>query len=201
MSTTTSTIQLPNEFRTVETPVLDWLQSEHLGWRYEDATAVAREYRARRSDEVTSCCALRTWTTCTSRRVRSTSSTCTESFSRAVATVAPVLLFLTRIYTSRQQSSPAANAAIGFARTSAGSAKCPLAWIESTRRWMTVRFLLQLEPQVWSNPPRASSPTSLVVRGQSTWGRRTLRIHPRSRNVMWAKRARCYPAYSLRGEW
>jgi hypothetical protein len=66
---------------------------------------------------------------------------------------------------------------------------------------MTVRFLLQLEPQAWWNPPRASSPTSLVVRGQSTWGRRTLRIHPRSRNVIWAKRARCYPAYSLRGEW
>ena len=46
----TPAIQLPNEFRTVETPVLDWLQSEDLGWRYEDATAVAREYRARRGD-------------------------------------------------------------------------------------------------------------------------------------------------------
>src|SRR6266550_1631694 len=41
---------LPNEARTVEGPLLDWLQSEDLGWRYEDATAVAREYRARRSD-------------------------------------------------------------------------------------------------------------------------------------------------------
>src|SRR6266853_1888610 len=50
MSTGITPPILPNEFRTVETPVLDWLQSEDLGWRYEDATAVAREYRARRND-------------------------------------------------------------------------------------------------------------------------------------------------------
>ena len=46
----TPDVQLPNEFPSVETPVLDWLQAEVLGWRYEDATAVAREYRARRND-------------------------------------------------------------------------------------------------------------------------------------------------------
>lgn len=43
-------IVLPNEERTVENPILDWLQSAELGWRYEDAKAVAREYRARRPD-------------------------------------------------------------------------------------------------------------------------------------------------------
>ncbi|MGH9697840.1 MAG: type I restriction endonuclease subunit R [Candidatus Acidiferrales bacterium] len=44
-------VELPNEARTVETPVLDWLQSQELGWRYEDARAVAREYRIRRADD------------------------------------------------------------------------------------------------------------------------------------------------------
>ncbi len=55
MSTTATdvfaVVQLPNEARTVEDPILDWLQSQELGWRYEDAKAVAREYRARRSDD------------------------------------------------------------------------------------------------------------------------------------------------------
>jgi type I restriction enzyme R subunit len=45
-----STVVLPNEARTVENPILEWLQTPELGWRYEDARAVAREYRARRSD-------------------------------------------------------------------------------------------------------------------------------------------------------
>jgi len=45
-----ASVTLPNEARTVENPILDWLQSPELGWRYEDAKAVAREYRARRSD-------------------------------------------------------------------------------------------------------------------------------------------------------
>ena len=44
-------IELPNEARTVENPILDWLQSEELGWRYEDAKTVAREYRLRQADE------------------------------------------------------------------------------------------------------------------------------------------------------
>jgi len=43
-------VELPNEARTVESPILEWLQSEELGWRYEDAKTVAREYRARRND-------------------------------------------------------------------------------------------------------------------------------------------------------
>jgi type I restriction enzyme R subunit len=47
---TTEVVVLPNEERTVENPILDWLQSDALGWRYEDAKAVAREYRARRED-------------------------------------------------------------------------------------------------------------------------------------------------------
>ena len=50
MSTATL-IQLPNEARTVENPILEWLQSEDLGWRYEDAKTVAREYRLRRNDD------------------------------------------------------------------------------------------------------------------------------------------------------
>jgi type I restriction enzyme R subunit len=41
---------LPNEARTVETPIIEWLQSQELGWRFEDAQAVAREYRVRRTD-------------------------------------------------------------------------------------------------------------------------------------------------------
>ena len=45
-----STVILPNEARTVESPILEWLQSPELGWRYEDSRAVAREYRARRAD-------------------------------------------------------------------------------------------------------------------------------------------------------
>jgi hypothetical protein len=43
-------VVLPTEARTVENPLLDWLQSAELGWRYEDCKAVAREYRARRVD-------------------------------------------------------------------------------------------------------------------------------------------------------
>lgn len=43
-------VVLPNEARTVENPLLDWLQSAELGWRYENHKAVAREYRARRND-------------------------------------------------------------------------------------------------------------------------------------------------------
>jgi len=43
-------VTLPNEARTVENPILDWLQSAELGWRYEDAKAVASEYRERRTD-------------------------------------------------------------------------------------------------------------------------------------------------------
>src|SRR5438552_13975217 len=39
-----------NEATTVEAPIIDWLQSEDLGWRYEDCKAVAREYRVRRAD-------------------------------------------------------------------------------------------------------------------------------------------------------
>src|SRR5664280_2604807 len=44
-------VELPNEARTVENPILDWLESEELGWRYEDAKTVAREYRLRRADD------------------------------------------------------------------------------------------------------------------------------------------------------
>lgn len=47
----TPNIELPNEARTVENPILDWLQSPELGWRYEDAKAVAHEYRVRRADD------------------------------------------------------------------------------------------------------------------------------------------------------
>src|SRR5262245_37182977 len=43
-------VVLPTEARTVENPLLDWLQSPELGWRYEDCKAVAREYRGRRPD-------------------------------------------------------------------------------------------------------------------------------------------------------
>jgi type I restriction enzyme R subunit len=50
MSPQPTNVELPNEARTVENPLLDWLQSEELGWRYEDAKTVAREYRARRAD-------------------------------------------------------------------------------------------------------------------------------------------------------
>src|SRR5438552_11659353 len=50
MSGAALTVELPNEARTVENAVLEWLQSQELGWRYEDARAVAREYRARRTD-------------------------------------------------------------------------------------------------------------------------------------------------------
>jgi type I restriction enzyme R subunit len=45
-----ATVVLPNEERTVEDPLIEWLQSPELGWRYENAKAVAREYRARRAD-------------------------------------------------------------------------------------------------------------------------------------------------------
>src|SRR5688572_6512018 len=45
-----TSIILPNEARTVENPILEWLQTEELGWRYEDAKAVVREYRVRRAD-------------------------------------------------------------------------------------------------------------------------------------------------------
>jgi len=51
-------------------------------------------------------------------------STCTESFSRAVATVAAALHLTIQISTIRQPKCPGANAAVGFARTSAGSARC-----------------------------------------------------------------------------
>jgi type I restriction enzyme R subunit len=44
-------VELPDEARTVENPILDWLQSEELGWRYEDAKTVAREYRLRKADD------------------------------------------------------------------------------------------------------------------------------------------------------
>lgn len=50
MTLQTTRVELPNEARTVENPILDWLQSEEFGWRYEDAKTVAREYRARRRD-------------------------------------------------------------------------------------------------------------------------------------------------------
>jgi type I restriction enzyme R subunit len=39
-----------SEAITVESPILDWLESPELGWRYEDSKAVAREYRIRRDD-------------------------------------------------------------------------------------------------------------------------------------------------------
>lgn len=45
-----SKVVLPNEARTVESPILEWLQTPELGWRYEESRAVAREYRARRAD-------------------------------------------------------------------------------------------------------------------------------------------------------
>lgn len=38
------------EATTVENPILDWLQSPELGWRFEDAKAVASEYRVRTTD-------------------------------------------------------------------------------------------------------------------------------------------------------
>ena len=50
MSGAALTVELPNEARTVENAVLNWLQSPELGWRYEDARTVAREYRARQND-------------------------------------------------------------------------------------------------------------------------------------------------------
>ena len=80
----------------------------------------------------------RTWTASTSRQVRGRLFTCTESFSRAAATLAAALLLTTRISTSRQPKSPGVNAAARFARTSAGSAKCRLNWIESIAHWIDV---------------------------------------------------------------
>jgi type I restriction enzyme, R subunit len=48
--TSSVAVQLPNEARTVEDPIIEWLQSTELGWRYETARAVAQEYRARHAD-------------------------------------------------------------------------------------------------------------------------------------------------------
>jgi type I restriction enzyme, R subunit len=50
MTGVASTIELPTEARTVENPFLRWLESPELGWRYESARDVAREYRVRRAD-------------------------------------------------------------------------------------------------------------------------------------------------------
>src|SRR5271157_1268516 len=51
--------------------------------------------------------------------------------SRAVATLAAATHLTTRISTSRQPKFHGANAGVGFARTSAGSAKCRSSWIAS----------------------------------------------------------------------
>jgi NAD-dependent deacetylase len=47
---------------------------------------------------------------------------------------------------------PCANAEAGFARTSAGLAKCRLNWVESTTRWSDARSSLLSEYQAWSSP-------------------------------------------------
>ena len=84
--------------------------------------------------------ALRTWTTFTSKQGRFASSTCTANSSRAVATGAADRHFVTPTPTIRQPSFPGANAAVGFARTSVGSAKCRSNWIASSTHWTNARF-------------------------------------------------------------
>jgi NAD-dependent SIR2 family protein deacetylase len=66
-------------------------------------------------------------------------STCTESFSRAVATVATALHLRTQISTSHPHRFPGANAAVGFVRTFAVLAKCRSNWIESIAHWINLR--------------------------------------------------------------
>jgi hypothetical protein len=62
-----------------------------------------------------------------------------EDSLRAVATVAAAFHLTIQIFTIRQPKSPGANAAVGFARTSAGLAKCRSNWIESIAHWINPR--------------------------------------------------------------
>jgi hypothetical protein len=49
---------------------------------------------------------------------------------------------------------------------------------------------------LWS-PPLASSLKSTVGHGRSTWDRRNLRTHLRSRNAIWEKQERfCLPSFA-----
>jgi hypothetical protein len=83
--------------------------------------------------------ALRTWTTFMSRQGRFASSTCTASFSKAAAIDAHNHHFTTLPPTILHASFPGVSAADGFARTSAGLAKCRSRWIEAMGRWSDVR--------------------------------------------------------------
>ena len=77
------------------------------------------------------------------RRVASAAKPNPAHFSRAAATPAAALHLTTRISTNRQPKFPGVNAAAGFARTSAGLAKCRLNWIGSIAPWI---YALSLWP-------------------------------------------------------
>ena len=133
----------------------------------------------------------RMWTTFTSRQDRSASSTCTANSSRAAATGAADRHFVTPTPTILQPSFPGANAAVGFARTSAGSAKCRSSWIASSTHWTNARSSWLLAHRAWSSQPRALWRTWVVVPERSMSERKSLRTHPRSPNAIWGKRGRC----------
>lgn len=133
-----------------------------------------------------------------SRRGRRTSSTCTGNFSRAAATVAADRRFMTPIPTILQPSFPGASAADGFARTSAGSAKCLSNWIASSVHSTNApSSWLWAHRKSWSQR-RALSPTLAIERERSTWGQRNLPTHPRSRIAIWGRRKRYCPISFVR---
>jgi hypothetical protein len=111
----------------------------------------------------------RTWTAFTNKPDQEMLSTSMENSLRAVATIAIALHLTTQISTIRPPKSPGANAAVGFARTSAGSARCRSNWIESIAHWINPRSSWQWEHQAWSSPLPALLLKSLVGHRRSTW--------------------------------
>ena len=131
----------------------------------------------------------RMWTIFTSRQGRSASSMCTANSSRAVAIGAADRHFVTPTPTILQSSFPGANAAVGFAHTSVGSAKCRSSWIASSAHWTNARSSWLSVHREWSSQPPALSRMWVVAPEPSMWDRKNLRTHPRSPNAIRGKRA------------
>ena len=126
---------------------------------------------------------------CTSRRDQHRLFTCTANSSRADAMDAADRLSRTETFTSRQPRFHGANAAAGFARISAGLAKCRSNWIASLARWANARSSwLWARRVLLSQRPASSLMLVLVLAPEpSTPDPKNPPTHRRSPHVIWGK--------------
>jgi len=142
-------------------------------------------------------CALRMLTIFTSKQDRGTSSTCTATYSRAVDSCSRPPFHDTSPYDPQAE----------LPRCECGGEIRPhICWFgevpfELDRIFCALdecTIFMAIGTSGWSSPQPVSSPMSVAGRGPFMSGRKSPRMPPRLRNVIWAKRARCCLTCSAR---